>query len=79
MIATAQKQKLISKHQVHEKDTGSSHVQVALLNDRIEGLTKHLKKNKKDESSRRGLLKLVSRRRSHEKYLALKKAAKTAK
>jgi small subunit ribosomal protein S15 len=76
MIATDKKLKLISKNRLHEKDTGSSQVQVALLNERIEDLTKHLKKNKKDESSRRGLLKLVSRRRSHEKYLALSKAKK---
>lgn len=70
MLATKKKQSLISKHQLHKTDTGSSAVQVAILNERIDELTKHLKKNKKDKHSRRGLLKLVSKRRTHEKYLS---------
>mgnify|MGYP001560232103 FL=1 len=70
MLSTKKKQNIIKKSQVHEKDTGSSRVQVAMLSERIEELTKHLKKNKKDEHSRRGLLKLVSKRRAHEKFLA---------
>ncbi len=70
MLKIHKKRALIKKHRVHEKDTGSSKVQVAILNERIEELTKHLKKNQKDEHSRRGLLKLVAKRRTHEKYLA---------
>ena len=64
---------LIQKHSLHEKDTGSSGVQVALLTKEIELLTKHLKKHQKDEHSRRGLLKMVSKRRTHLKYLAKNK------
>ena len=55
--------------QLHEKDTGSADVQVALLTRRIEHLTEHLKSNAKDHSSRRGLLKMVARRRSLLDYL----------
>jgi len=61
---------LIGKHQVHDKDTGSPEVQVALLSSRIAQLTGHLKTNKKDHSSHRGLMKMVSRRRKLLKYLA---------
>ncbi len=70
MIAIKKKQGIIKKARKHEKDTGSSQVQVAILNERINELTKHLKKNNKDESSRRGLLKIVAERRTHEKYLS---------
>lgn len=73
MLSTPKKEAIIKKSRVHDKDTGSSAVQIALLNERIGELTKHLQKNKKDQSSRRGLLKLVSQRRAHEKYLAAKK------
>ncbi len=55
--------------QLHEKDTGSADVQVAQLTERITHLTEHLKTNKKDHSSRRGLLKMVARRRSLLDYL----------
>ena len=81
MLLTKKKEVIIKKTRVHDKDTGSSEVQVALLNERINELTKHLKKNQKDEHSRRGLLKLVSKRRTHEKYLNAKKLkpAKAAK
>jgi small subunit ribosomal protein S15 len=79
MLSIKAKQKVITKHRVHDKDTGSSPVQVALLSERIDELAKHLKKNPKDEHSRRGLLKLVSERRTHQKYLDKKKAAKAAK
>lgn len=72
MLTSKKKQTLIKKSRVHEKDTGSSVVQVALLTARINELTSHLKKNKKDESSRRGLLRLVAKRRTHEKYLKAK-------
>jgi small subunit ribosomal protein S15 len=56
--------------QLHEKDTGSADVQVALLTRRIEHLTEHLKTNRKDHSSRRGLLKMVAQRRSLLDYLS---------
>ena len=69
MLTTKKKAGLIKKSRLHEKDTGSSAVQVAILNERISELTKHLKKNKKDEHSRRGLLKLVAKRCTHEKFI----------
>jgi len=56
--------------QLHDKDTGSADVQVALLTRRIEHLTEHLKTNRKDHSSRRGLLKMVAQRRSLIDYLS---------
>jgi small subunit ribosomal protein S15 len=59
---------------LHEKDTGSADVQVALLTRRIEHLTEHLKTNQKDHSSRRGLLKMVAQRRSLLDYLSKTKA-----
>ena len=55
--------KTIGKHRLHESDTGSPEVQIALLTDRIDHLTEHLKVHKKDHHSRRGLLMLVGRRR----------------
>ena len=69
MLTTKKKQKVIKKHQVHEKDTGSPEVQVAVLSVQIEQLAKHLKKHKKDNHSRRGLIKMVADRRTHLKYL----------
>lgn len=57
------KQEIINSYQIHETDTGSARVQVAILTKRITELTEHLKINKKDHSSRRGLLKLIGRRR----------------
>lgn len=72
MLATKKKQGIIKKTRVHDKDTGSSVVQIALLTERINELTAHLKKHKQDQHSRRGLLKLVSKRRAHEKYLESK-------
>ncbi len=72
MLAKAKKQKIIKKHQVHEKDTGSTEVQVAVLSTQIDELAKHLKKHKKDSHSRRGLIKMVADRRSHLKYLERK-------
>lgn len=73
MLSTKKKEAVIKKERVHETDTGSSEVQVALLTERIDELTRHLKKNDKDHHSRRGLLKLVSKRRAHVKYLEEKK------
>lgn len=58
--------------QVHETDTGSSEVQIALLSRRIDDLATHLKKNPKDNHSRRGLLQMVSDRKAHMKYLEKK-------
>jgi small subunit ribosomal protein S15 len=62
-ITQERKHELIDDYQVHETDTGSSDVQIAVLTERINNLTQHLKSNKKDHSSRRGLLKLIGRRR----------------
>lgn len=61
--------KEISEFQMHERDTGSADVQVALLTRRINELTAHLKTHVKDHSSRRGMLKMVARRRSLLDYL----------
>ena len=69
MLNTKKKQRIIKKNQIHEKDTGSSEVQVAVLSTQIEELAKHLKKHKKDNNSRRGLIKMVADRRIHLKYL----------
>ena len=57
--------------QKHKTDTGSAEVQVALLSKQINALTLHLKKNKKDKHSRRGLLQMVADRRKHLKYLQI--------
>ncbi len=72
MLPTKKKQKIIGEHRVHEKDTGSSEVQIALLSEQIEQLAKHLKKNPKDNHSRLGLLKMVAERRTLMNYLAKK-------
>lgn len=69
MLKTAKKQKVIKKSASHDTDTGSSPVQIALLSERIKELSSHLKKHKKDNHSRRGLIKMVSKRRKHLKYL----------
>jgi len=63
------KQGLINAHRVHEKDTGSPEVQIALLSKRIDDLTEHFKSHAKDHHSRVGLLKLVGRRRRLLEYL----------
>ncbi len=69
-LAKEKKQELIDRHRVHAGDTGSPEVQIALLTERINQLTEHLKNNKKDHSSRRGLLMMVGRRRRLLDYLA---------
>lgn len=69
MLNIKQKSKIIQKFQTHEKDTGSSEVQIAILTKQIDELTKHLKKHKKDFHSKRGLLKMVSKRRRLLDYL----------
>jgi small subunit ribosomal protein S15 len=63
------KSKTITEFRVHERDTGSADVQIALLTQRINQLTDHLQKHKKDHSSRRGLLVMVSQRRRLLDYL----------
>ena len=63
------KQEIIEKYAVHEGDTGSPEVQIALLTERINHLNEHLKLNKKDHHSRRGLLQMVGRRRGLLNYL----------
>lgn len=66
------KKEIIRKYRTHEKDTGSPEVQVALLTERIKNLTEHFKIHTKDFHSRRGLIKLVSKRRRLLDYLKLK-------
>jgi len=68
-LAVEKKSEVISKFATHEGDTGSPEVQVALLTERINGLSDHFKDNHKDHHSRRGLLKMVGRRRDLLKYL----------
>ena len=68
-LEAEKKQEIINSFKQHEKDSGSPAVQIALLTARITQLTEHLKKNKHDESSRRGLLRLVGQRRRHLAYL----------
>ena len=69
VLAKGQKQDIIETYKGHQKDTGSSTVQIALLTERINVLTGHFKSHKKDFQSRKGLLKLVSRRRRLLDYL----------
>ncbi|MBI2097813.1 MAG: 30S ribosomal protein S15 [Candidatus Vogelbacteria bacterium] len=69
MLSPKKKQAVIKKTRTHDTDTGSAQVQAALLTEQISQLTKHLKQHKQDEHSRRGLLKLVAKRRAHTKYL----------
>ncbi len=69
MLKPKEKEKIIGKYKVHTKDTGSPEVQVALLSGEIEGLLAHLKKNPKDLHSKRGLLKMVMKRRKLLNYL----------
>lgn len=68
-LSTDKKQDIIKSFQMHENDTGSPEVQIAILTERINYLNEHLKVNKKDHHSRRGLLKMVGQRRSLLEYL----------
>ena len=68
-MVTDDKSQIVADYKIHEKDTGSPEVQVAILTARINELTEHLKTHQKDHSSRRGLLKMVGRRNSLLKYL----------
>lgn len=69
MLTSRKKKTIIQEHSVHETDTGSAAVQVALLTKQIEELTGHLKKHPKDNHSRRGLLRMVGKRRRLLVYL----------
>lgn len=69
MLDKKAKEKIIAKFKTHPNDTGSSEVQIAILTEEIKQLTDHLKVHKKDQSSRRGLLRKVSERRRLLKYL----------
>ena len=68
-ITAEEKTHIVSDYKIHDKDTGSPEVQIAILTKRINELTEHLRTHKKDHSSRRGLLKMVSKRNSLLKYL----------
>jgi small subunit ribosomal protein S15 len=68
-LATQHKKDIIQKFKVHDKDTGSAEVQIALLTERINYLTDHFKTHKKDHHSRQGLLKIVNQRRRLLNYL----------
>ena len=72
MLQKDQKSSIISDNRVHETDTGSPEVQIAILTERITQLTGHLKIHKKDNHSRRGLLQMVGKRRNLLDYLAKK-------
>ena len=69
-LTPEQKETLIREYALHDGDTGSPQVQIAILTERISQLTEHLKVHKHDEHSRRGLLKMVGLRRRHLKYLS---------
>ena len=68
-LTIEEKQKLIAEYHIHDTDTGSADVQIAMLTTRIKQLTEHLRSNKKDQSSRRGLLQMVGQRRRLLAYL----------
>lgn len=69
MLTKRVKSRIVGEHKTHEKDTGSAQVQIAMTTRQIDELAAHLKKNPKDNHSRRGLLKMVSRRRKLLAYL----------
>ena len=71
-LSNEKKKEIMNKYSKSSQDTGSSGVQVAILSERINTLTEHLKKNKKDQSTRRGLLKLVGKRKSLISYVKKK-------
>ncbi|MCJ7728991.1 MAG: 30S ribosomal protein S15 [Sedimentisphaerales bacterium] len=72
MLPKSQKEKVVHDFETHQGDTGSPEVQVALLTERINGLTEHFKLHRKDHSSRRGLLKMVATRAALLKYVGRK-------
>lgn len=69
MLSTKEKENLIKKFQTHKGDTGSPEVQIAILTSEIDQVSEHLKQHKKDNHSRRGLLKMVGNRRRLLRYL----------
>jgi small subunit ribosomal protein S15 len=69
VLATEKKSEIIGKYRTHDSDTGSPEVQIAILSERIGELTEHFQLHKKDHASRRGLLMMVSKRRSLLDYL----------
>jgi small subunit ribosomal protein S15 len=73
-VPTDRKKTLIEGYRLHDSDTGSPEVQIALLSERINGLTEHFKVHQKDHHSRRGLLKLIGQRRGLLEYLRGKDA-----
>lgn len=72
MLTKTKKQRTIKETRIHDTDTGSPEVQIAVLSKRIDELASHLKKNTKDKHSRRGLLQMVATRQTHMKYLSKK-------
>jgi small subunit ribosomal protein S15 len=72
MLVTEKKQQIVDAHKLHDTDTGSPEVQIAILSERITYLTEHFKIHKKDHHSRRGLLKIVGQRRGLLDYLKKK-------
>ena len=72
MLTPARKKELIETYRINEQDTGSPEVQIAILTERISYLTEHVKANKEDHHSRRGLLKMVGQRRGLLNYLMKK-------
>lgn len=79
MLTPKVKANIIKEKRINEKDTGSASVQIGILSRRIEELADHLKKNPKDAHSRRGLLKMVSKRRKLEKYIDTSEKKKKVK
>ncbi|MCD5396080.1 MAG: 30S ribosomal protein S15 [Candidatus Pacebacteria bacterium] len=69
MLTPKEKEKIIKKYKIHDKDTGSCEIQVAILTEEIKRLLSHLKKHPKDLHSKRGLLKMVAKRRKLLRYL----------
>ncbi len=69
MLTNQEKQQIIDTYKTHENDNGSPQVQIAILTEKIARLTDHLKENRKDFHSRRGLIKMVSQRKKHLAYL----------
>jgi small subunit ribosomal protein S15 len=72
MLTTKQKSKIIKEVAIHDTDTGSPEVQISILTKKIDELADHLKKHKKDNHSRRGLLAMVADRQTHMNYLKKK-------
>ncbi len=75
-LTKEEKMDAVGSHKIHDRDTGSSEVQISILTKRITSLTEHFKTHKKDHHSRRGLLKMVSKRRKLLDYLRRRDEAK---